>query len=266
MSTPGWEHHGSTPEYDPAATRAWAPEDFTEPGEPRSHRRGWRSSTIVVGILVTVVVVMGAGAYAGSQILGTHTGPAKKGVGTAASGSTVAAPQLDSTTGEPTSSASPSPSPSPSPSVKASPAPSVRSTRTTAPPATGDAGLEAQVFTLVNQERAKVGCPALTVDSRLATAARGHSQDMATRGFFDHTNPDGVTAAQRVKNAGYNWSYVGENIAAGQRTAADVMDSWMKSQGHRDNILNCNYKNIGVGVAHGGSYGIYWTQDFGRPA
>jgi uncharacterized protein YkwD len=137
-------------------------------------------------------------------------------------------------------------------------------TRSTAKPP-GNTSYEDQVVTLVNQERAKAGCKALTVDSRLVTAARGHSQDMATRNYFDHNTPEGVTPWTRITNAGYHFSSAAENIASGQTTPASVMNAWMNSSGHRANILNCNLRNIGVGLAYNAKHTPYWTQDFGTP-
>ena len=158
-------------------------------------------------------------------------------------------------------SASPSAAPSPVIAGAVTPAP----TRTSAKPV-GNPSYEDQVVTLVNQERAKAGCKALTVDSRLVTAARGHSQDMATRNYFDHNTPEGVTPWTRITNAGYRFSSAAENIASGQTTPASVMTAWMNSQGHRENILNCNLRNIGVGLAYNAKHTPYWTQDFGTPA
>ncbi|MET8414078.1 CAP domain-containing protein, partial [Streptomyces sp. NPDC005195] len=120
----------------------------------------------------------------------------------------------------------------------------------------------AQVVALVNQERATAGCGPLTEDAQLEKAAQAHSDDMAARNFFEHTNPDGADPGQRITAAGYRWSTYGENIAQGQQTPEAVMESWMNSPGHRANILNCAFKNIGVGV-HKGSGGPWWTQDFG---
>ncbi|MEY2247950.1 sigma-70 family RNA polymerase sigma factor [Streptomyces sp. BF23-18] len=120
----------------------------------------------------------------------------------------------------------------------------------------------AQVVALVNKERAAAGCGPLTEDPQLEDAAQAHSDDMAARDFFEHTNPDGADPGERITAAGYRWSTYGENIAMGQQTPAAVMDSWMNSPGHRANILNCSFKNIGVGV-HKGSGGPWWTQDFG---
>ncbi len=177
-------------------------------------------------------------------------------------------------TASPSGSAGTSASASAPPSIRPSPtrtpthAPTRRPApaRTTAKPPSGNAGYESQVVTLVNQERAKAGCPALTVDSRLVAAARGHSQDMATRNYFDHNTPDGVTPWTRITNAGYRYSMAAENIAEGQSTPASVMDAWMNSQGHRANILNCSLRNIGVGLAYNSRHTPYWTQDFGTPA
>jgi uncharacterized protein YkwD len=154
----------------------------------------------------------------------------------------------------------------PAPSTPTTAAKSTPTRAKTAPatPPAGDAGAEAAVLTLVNQERGKAGCGPLTADSRLATAARLHSEDMAARNFFDHTNPDGVTFDQRITKAGYRWSGAAENIAKGQTTPASVMDSWMHSPGHRANILNCGFKNIGIGLAYQGRSPL-WTQDFGSP-
>jgi uncharacterized protein YkwD len=84
---------------------------------------------------------------------------------------------------------------------------------------------------------------------------------MAARGFFDHTDPDGATPWDRAEKAGIS-DLGGENIARGQADAAAVMEAWMNSPGHRANILNCDFKTLGVGV-HFGSGGPWWTQDFG---
>ncbi|MFF6807072.1 sigma-70 family RNA polymerase sigma factor [Streptomyces sp. NPDC012616] len=184
-----------------------------------------------------------------------------------------------------------SPSPSPSPSVSASPSastspaasasPSARASRSAsakapAKPAagarrsasktpftqTGPSDRESQVIALVNKERAAAGCGPLTGDPLLRKSAQGHSDDMAARDFFDHTNPDGADPGARITAAGYRWSTYGENIAKGQQSAQSVMTSWMNSPGHRANILNCDFKNIGVGI-HDGAGGPWWTQNFG---
>jgi uncharacterized protein YkwD len=131
--------------------------------------------------------------------------------------------------------------------------------------AAGTTAAEAAVLVLVNQERAKANCGPLSADARLTAAARAHSADMAGRGYFAHDTPDGVGVGTRVTGAGYRWSAVGENIAQGQQTPAAVMQAWMNSPGHRANILNCRFSNIGIGLARPGRSPL-WTQDFGTPA
>jgi uncharacterized protein YkwD len=158
--------------------------------------------------------------------------------------------------------------PEPSPSVPPSPSVSPSSPPTSIPPSptpTGIAAFEAAVVDIVNDKRATAGCPALTVDDRLTTAARAHSADMAARDYFSHTTPEGVAFSARITNAGYRWSSAGENIAKGQRTPQEVMTAWMNSEGHRANILNCGFVNLGVGVAANPSGVLLWTQDFGTP-
>ncbi|MET9406154.1 sigma-70 family RNA polymerase sigma factor [Streptomyces sp. NPDC002935] len=178
-----------------------------------------------------------------------------------------------------TASASPSPSASGSKSPKAKPSkrhrsakPSASAAATSTPPTRRVSGTPqaqsapsttvGQVVALVNKERAAAGCGPLTEDAQLEDAALAHSADMDARDFFDHSNPDGTDPGERITAAGYRWSTYGENIAMGQQTPQAVMDSWMNSPGHRANILNCSFKNIGVGV-HRGSGGPWWTQDFG---
>ncbi|MCA2216733.1 CAP domain-containing protein [Jidongwangia harbinensis] len=132
-------------------------------------------------------------------------------------------------------------------------------------PPPGNPAFEAEVLSLVNRERTSAGCPAVTSDDRLVAAARAHSADMATRNYFSHTTPDGVPFATRITRAGYRWSGAGENIAQAQRTPAAVMASWMNSSGHKANILNCDFTNLGVGVAADADGTLFWTQDFARP-
>ncbi|PTL75295.1 CAP domain-containing protein [Vitiosangium sp. GDMCC 1.1324] len=134
---------------------------------------------------------------------------------------------------------------------------------------------ESQVLTLVNQKRAagatcggvaKPAAPALTLDTRLQCAARKHSKDMGTNNIFDHNGSDGSTPWQRITNAGYTYTAAGENIAAGYSTPSAVVNGWMASTGHCNNIMNPNFKHLGVGYFYkaGSTYSHYWTQDFGR--
>lgn len=135
----------------------------------------------------------------------------------------------------------------------------------TSAPAADAGAYEQEVLALTNAQRTGAGCPALTWNATLASVARAHSQDMATNNYFDHNTPSGTTPEQRITAAGYTYTQMAENIAAGQATPADVMASWMASAGHKANILNCGLTQLGVGYATGGSSGWYWTQDFGTP-
>ncbi|GAB3848144.1 hypothetical protein GCM10029963_30670 [Micromonospora andamanensis] len=116
---------------------------------------------------------------------------------------------------------------------------------------------------LVNAERAKAGCDALSIDDKLMTAAQRHSQDQADHRNMSHTGSDGSDPGERIDRVNYSWRTYGENVAWNQRTPAAVMDAWMNSDGHRANILNCSFTEIGVGVAN--SNGPYWTQVFAAP-
>lgn len=115
------------------------------------------------------------------------------------------------------------------------------------------------VFCLTNRVRAHFGLPALRRDGRLDEAARRHSQDMAARGYFSHTSPEGLSPSDRAGAAGYPHG-AGENIAAGYRDARAVVDGWLKSAGHCRNMLSAA-KDLGVGTAV--SSRPYYTQNFG---
>ncbi len=116
---------------------------------------------------------------------------------------------------------------------------------------------EKKVLSLANAERAKKGCKPLKGNNRLALAARRHSKDMAVNHYFSHDSQDGTSPWTRIKRAGYK-NPGAENIAYGYPSAQAVMKAWMKSPGHRANILNCKLKAMGTG-----RYKTYWTQDFG---
>ncbi|GHA38089.1 CAP domain-containing protein [Streptomyces canarius] len=124
-----------------------------------------------------------------------------------------------------------------------------------------EAAAEAQVLKLVNDERAKAGRSPLAANSSLTQLAEAFSDDMAARGYFDHTDPDGRTPWNRAAAAGIT-GLGAENTARGQADAAAVMAAWMGSPGDRANILNGDFKTLGVGV-HFGPGGPWWTQDFG---
>ncbi|WP_030441096.1 CAP domain-containing protein [Actinoplanes subtropicus] len=124
------------------------------------------------------------------------------------------------------------------------------------------AELMSEVVTMTNQQRHANGCGQLAVDSELTVASVRQSLYMARTGLFSHVWRDGTTFVARSHAAGYA-EPSGENIAWGYRTAAEVMAAWMASPGHRENILNCEARSIGTGVAYGQNGLPYYTQVFG---
>lgn len=175
--------------------------------------------------------------------------------------SSATAQSTTTTTASPTTTTTTPPTTPPptAPATTAPPATAPPATDPPAPPLAPAPTEVGQVVNLVNAARAQAGCGALTADDRLAAAAQGHSDDMAAQGYFSHTSLDGRSFVDRVRAAGYP-NPGGENIAQGQRSAQAVHDAWMNSQGHRENILNCEFTTIGVGL-HAGTW--TWTQNFG---
>jgi uncharacterized protein YkwD len=250
----------------------WESIDSAEqvPTRARRHRRPPRRLALVLAA-IGVTTVMGSGVAAASWLAPTDLDRDLSTV--RALGQPAAAPADqggdDSSADDQLGARADDPSPSPSRASRSGdraaptdPATTAAAAATTTP-AARSASAEDQVLALVNTARATAGCRALTFDARLTKAARGHSADMAQRDYFAHDTPEGASSGDRVTDAGYRWSMVGENIAAGQPNAAEVMDDWMHSSGHRANILNCGYRNLGVGLIRDGNGKIYWTQDFG---
>jgi uncharacterized protein YkwD len=128
-----------------------------------------------------------------------------------------------------------------------------------------------QVVNETNHQRNLHGCPPLTLNQQLVTAGQGHSNDMALNDFFSHTGSDGSSPWDRIQATGYKYSLAAENIAAGYSTPQAVVQGWMNSAGHRQNILNCDLEEIGVGYRNlendSGqvNYHHYWTQVFASP-
>ncbi|MBY8870904.1 hypothetical protein K7640_03490 [Micromonospora sp. PLK6-60] len=290
---PGWP---AQPDLEPHPGRSAATDD----GEGR-HRKGGRfRRPMVIGgaaAAATLVVSLGVAALAlpgGDDERSTDrtaadvpvaTAPAEPDTLAADAETPTAAPATVSPSASPTTSR---PAPTPTRSRTATPAPArttaasrgaadrINPKKTTSAPTaspsrtstgtTTSSGLTAElqkVVDLVNQERAKAGCQALTVDAKLTQAAQAHSQDQADHKKMSHDGSDGSDAGDRLDRVGYAWRAYGENVAWNQQTPEAVMDAWMNSSGHRANILNCGFTEIGVGVAR--SNGPYWTQDFGTP-
>ncbi|QZY54507.1 SafA/ExsA family spore coat assembly protein [Crassaminicella profunda] len=125
--------------------------------------------------------------------------------------------------------------------------------------------LENQVIKLVNIERSKKGLPALKSNWQLSRCARYKSQDMINKNYFSHQSPTYGSPFKMMESFGLKFSSAGENIAKGQRTPKEVMNSWMNSPGHRSNILSSSFSEIGVGLAKDKYGRCYWTQMFMRP-
>lgn len=123
-----------------------------------------------------------------------------------------------------------------------------------------DNSYAAQIVRLVNEERAKAGLSALTVDTGLEAAGLVRAKEIVSN--FSHTRPDGTSFATAIKEQGVSYRGAGENIAWGQKSPEAVMEAWMNSAGHRANILNEKYTRIGVGHYQNGSGTNYWTQLF----
>lgn len=122
--------------------------------------------------------------------------------------------------------------------------------------------LEQKVIDLVNRQRAQNGLSTLKANWEVGRVARYKSQDMINKHYFDHQSPTYGSPFNMMENFGIKFNAAGENIAYGQRTPQDVMNDWMNSPGHRSNILNPTYNQIGVGVAKSANGTYYWTQMF----
>lgn len=113
---------------------------------------------------------------------------------------------------------------------------------------------EGQILASVNAERARKGLQPLVYNGLLTRAARGHVQDMLRKGFFSHTGSNGSSSADRARQVGYDFCIVGENISMGHTSVQAAMQGWMDSKGHRDNILNRKFTEMGIGIAEGARY------------
>jgi uncharacterized protein YkwD len=137
-------------------------------------------------------------------------------------------------------------------------------------------GFQAEAMRLVNAQRsagascgnrgAFAAAAPLAWNDALTQAGLRHSDDMVARNFFSHTGSDGTSAGTRATAAGYVWSSWGENIAAGQRSVADVVAGWMASDGHCANIMSPGFRDVGLACVSGDAgttYGTYWTMVLG---
>jgi uncharacterized protein YkwD len=127
--------------------------------------------------------------------------------------------------------------------------------------------VRAEMLAEVNALRRKAGAPELRMNSALQKAAQAHAQDMLDRDFFAHKSPGNTTVRERATKAGYKWRNIGENIAEGQRSVDEVVTTWMDSPGHRRNMLEPKFRELGIGLVTGkgrdGEYRVIWVQNFG---
>jgi uncharacterized protein YkwD len=129
-----------------------------------------------------------------------------------------------------------------------------------------DVPMAVAVFDKVNLERVNAGCGDLKTNDLLMSAARKHSEDMALANFIGHVGSDGSTVGKRANANGYYFILIGENISDGEASAKEIVDAWMHSTRHRENILNCRYEDTGIWVTPGRSgKGLYWVQVFAVP-
>ena len=122
--------------------------------------------------------------------------------------------------------------------------------------------MEKEAANLVNQARAGEGLPPLRLDERLSNIARYKSQDMMNRQYFSHDSPVYGSPFEMMTSFGVNYRRAGENIAKGQQTATRVVNAWLKSPSHRDNILDPTFNKIGMGLVWDKQGNSYWTQMF----
>jgi len=139
----------------------------------------------------------------------------------------------------------------------------------TSPPAIPDEkklrDLEDEALEEVNDERRDAGIPLLRMSPDLSRLAREYSREMVERGFFDHQDPDGLRVDTRASRAGITWQFIGENIARNRgfrNPAYTAVKEWMKSAGHRENILNDRYAETGIGAWIAPDRTVYFTQIF----
>jgi uncharacterized protein YkwD len=236
----------------PVATATSAPNPTPQPSTPSTSTTPVVTTTTLVFTTTTVVIDSAT------------AGPAEAGVAAPVRGEQiqltepVPAPATTTTTTEivPTPTTRP-----PVPSVPKPSGPTPPQPTPTQPPAPPPASTSADAITLTNQERVKAGLPPLNANGALNNAAAAHSADQAARNQMTHTGSNGSNAGDRIRAAGYEPSSWGENVAAGFTSAPSVVAGWMGSSGHRANVLNPAFTQIGVASATAADGTRYWTMD-----
>lgn len=143
----------------------------------------------------------------------------------------------------------------------------VRGERTVVAPPLGIERPELRaVFELINVERSRTGLAPLSHDVLLSQAAQFHSDDMARRETLTHWGPNGESSGDRIAATGYKASVWAANVAAGYRVAGDLVDAWMDSTSHRENLLHGAVTEVGLGVGESSSGRTYWAVELAEPA
>ncbi|MCT8136754.1 hypothetical protein H1D32_02680 [Anaerobacillus sp. CMMVII] len=172
--------------------------------------------------------------------------------------------QPEAATPAPTEQQRPEATPTPAPAEQqqpeaATPAPAEQQQKQA--PTAGISDAAAKVIELTNAERRKNGLPDYQADAQLSGVAKVKSDDMQQNNYFSHTSPTHGSPFDMIRDHGVSYNSAGENIAKGQQTPEQVVQSWMNSEGHRKNILSADFTHIGVGY---NEQGHYWTQMFIR--
>ncbi len=159
----------------------------------------------------------------------------------------------------PVSTPAPTPKPVPQPTPKPTPVPKPAPSPT--PSSAGVAADEQKALALLNADRATHGLPPVRSNAKLAALAGDYAQDMINRNFFAHNNPEGQTPFDRMRQRGISFGYAGENLAI-NTSVAGAEQALMNSPGHRANILNSHYTQVGIGVRYSRSGSVYVVQEF----
>ncbi|HWR45005.1 CAP domain-containing protein [Sporomusa sp.] len=222
---------------------AWATAAYAAPAEEQSLQDGDNNAVIGTVVALGLLAILAGGKKGGS------------GAATPKSTDTSTTPVTPSTT-------------TPSTTTPVTPATKTPATPSTTTPSTSNSGStsgltadEAKAFQLLNADRAANGLPALKANMSLVRLAENYGQDMINRKFFSHYNPEGQSPFDRMKQAGISYRYAGENLAINSNVTT-AENAFMNSSGHRANILNSNYTEVGVGVRYDSAGSAYVVQEF----
>jgi uncharacterized YkwD family protein len=161
-----------------------------------------------------------------------------------------------------TTASAPTSQPAPAPTTTTAPAPTTTAPTTTQSTTSEFSAYQQEVLNIVNKERTSRGLSALKLNMEVSKVATIKSQDMIDKGYFAHNSPTYGSPFDMMKKFGITYKSAGENIAMGQKTPQEVMTAWMNSEGHRKNILNSSFTEIGIGIAKDKNGRLYWTQMF----